>query len=109
LKAMVSPVQAQRTYVLAIRIIAERPNYHLFENNCQNFAKYLIEELCPGCLIPETIQSVLAQWQNASLQPRDHIPGTYPASVITLSSENETFITARENPTTIARDGNTEM
>jgi len=28
---------------LALRIIQENPDYALFENNCQNFAKYLLE------------------------------------------------------------------
>ena len=43
---------------LAAGIIAERPTFRLFENNCQNFVRFLLEVLCPGVSIPDTIQEV---------------------------------------------------
>src|SRR5271156_735438 len=83
--------------MIAMRITKERPNYEFFENNCQNFAKYLIEFMCSGCLTPDTIQSALQRWQDCTVQPSGRIPGAYPASVVTiLSSPERTFLTAAE-------------
>src|SRR5271170_3368973 len=80
-----------------MRITEQRPTYQLFENNCQNFAKYLIEFMCPGCLTPDTIQVVLQRWQDGTVQPSGRIPGAYPPPVVTiLSSPDRTFVTAAE-------------
>src|SRR5271163_2124225 len=84
--------------MIAMRITKERPTYELFENNCQNFAKYLVELMCPGCLTPDTILTVLQRWQDSTVEPSGRIPGTYPASVITiLSSPDRTYVTANES------------
>src|SRR5271155_1658919 len=84
--------------IAAIRITETKPNYQLFENNCQNFAKYLIEFMCPECLTPDTIQTLLQRWQDSTVQPSGRIPGTYPASVVTiLSSPDRTYVTANES------------
>ena len=40
----------------------ERPDYKIFTNNCQNFAKYLIEDIFPGSFCPATIENVLGRW-----------------------------------------------
>lgn len=93
--------------MIAIRITEERPNYQLFENNCQNFAKYLIEFMCPACLTPDTILTVLQRWQDSTIEPSNRIPGAYPASVATISSShNLTFVTAAETFVS-STDGNT--
>jgi hypothetical protein len=44
-------------------IINSRPTYRIFHNNCQNFATYLLEALCPGVPIPDTIEKVLQRMQ----------------------------------------------
>jgi ankyrin repeat protein len=75
------------TKISAIRIVDERPDYRLFENNCQNFAKYLLERICPGVAIPDTIQMVLERLKNA-ISPdakTGKLPGTYPRSTVSLS------------------------
>jgi len=80
-----------------MRITEQRPTYQLFENNCQNFAKYLVEFMCPGCLTPDTIQTVLQRWQDSTVQPGHRIPGAYPVSALTIiSSPDRTFVTAAE-------------
>lgn len=72
------------------------PNYHLFENNCQNFAKFLIDAITPGSLTPETIQNVLERWQTVPTPYKRSFPGTYPTSHSTQTTDSETFITAAE-------------
>jgi len=97
--------------MIAMRITKERPTYELFENNCQNFAKYLVELMCPGCLTPDTILTVLQRWQDSTVEPSGRIPGMYPASVITiLSSPDRTFVTAAEtfDPSTSQTDRDPE-
>ena len=96
-----------KSLMIAMRITKERPNYELFENNCQNFAKYLVELMCPGCLTPDTIQIVLQRWQNCTVQPTGRIPGAYSASLVTIvSSPDRTFVTAKEtvDPSTATSD-----
>jgi len=40
----------------------DHPDYRLFENNCQNFARYLVEEITPDANCPGTIKHLLADW-----------------------------------------------
>lgn len=87
---------------LALRIIKEHPDYHLFENNCQNFAKYLLESLCPSVSIPETIQNILERLQDFSTQIS--LPGAYPPS--SISTYETSFVTASET-TWVTASGNT--
>src|SRR5271170_7120180 len=95
--------------MIAMRITKQRPNYELFENNCQNFAKYLVELMCPGCLTPDTILTVLQRWQDSTVEPSGRIPGAYPITI--LSSPDRTFVmTAAEtfDPSTIQTDRDPE-
>jgi len=67
--------------------------------------------MCPGCLMPETILTVLQRWQDSIVEPSGRIPGAYPASVITvLSSRDRTFVTAAEtfDPSTHRTDRDPE-
>lgn len=66
----------------ALRIIKKHPNYELLNNNCQNFVKYLLEALCPGAPIPDTIQCVLERLQDMFTVTNNTIslPGAYPVS-----------------------------
>jgi hypothetical protein len=77
-----------------MRIVAERPDYSLFENNCQNFVKFLLEVVCPGGPIPATIQLVLERLHSDISSPRQRLslPGAYPPSII--STERLSFVTA---------------
>jgi hypothetical protein len=78
-----------------MRIVLERPDYHLFENNCQNFVKFLLEVICPGSPIPATIENVLARWQDISTSRQGlSLPGAYPPSITT--TERLSFVTASE-------------
>lgn len=83
-------------YLVALRIIEEHPDYGLYENNCQNFVKYLLEFVCPGAVVPATIQNVLQRLQEASLaaSKRVSIPGAYPSS--RNSTVSTSYVTASE-------------
>jgi ankyrin repeat protein len=64
-------------------------------NNCQNFAKYLLETICPDARIPDTIQTVLLRFQelvSTINTNRRTIPGAYPQSI--TSDDCNSFITA---------------
>lgn len=65
----------------ALRIIKSRPDYKLYENNCQNFAKYLVETISPGSFCPDTIQSYMEQWLATSTSSKTYLPGAYPRSI----------------------------
>lgn len=72
-----------------------RPNYHLFENNCQNFSKFLIEAITPGSVTPETIQNVLERWQTLLPPAKNLFPGTYPLSDKSTSTNSSgSYVTA---------------
>ena len=83
------------TCLLAIRIIKSRPNFHLFENNCQNFVKFLLEAMCPTAPVPETIRCVIERLLDLSTvarRPGNPLPGTYPPSL--AESDCDSFMTA---------------
>lgn len=76
--------------VKAHRIIRERPTYDLFTNNCQNFAKFLIETICGVVASQESIQDVLRRLDDEEMKRHwPKIPGAYPES-----SMGDTFISA---------------
>lgn len=80
---------------IAQRIVDERPTYRLFENNCQNFVKFLLEILCPDASIPETIQCVLGHLHEiVNTELLFPLPGSYPLSV--TSTSGTSFVTAPE-------------
>jgi hypothetical protein len=78
----------------AIRIVDTRPDYDVFENNCQNFAKYLLETICPDAPIPQTIADVLQGLQNIEslTEHSGTLPGAYPQSI--LPTDDDSFVTA---------------
>lgn len=92
------PIEGQ--VIVAAGIVKERPDYRLFENNCQNFVTYLLAIICPDAAIPDTIQTVLQRLQDISNTVSSHgsiLPGTYPASISTTSftvSSGTTWFTA---------------
>lgn len=81
---------------LASRIVKDRPDYELFENNCQNFSKYLVDAISPGSFCVETIKDMLDQWLDLPVTPPGQLPGTYPKSVFNSFTETGTYFTASE-------------
>jgi len=69
----------------------------MFENNCQNFVKYLLKAVCPSEPIPDTIQVVWQRLQQCiwfAVAPNETtLPGAYPNSIV---STTRTFKTASE-------------
>jgi hypothetical protein len=82
---------------IALRIVKERPDYELFENNCQNFARYLVEKISPGSFCPNTIKHVLEEWRILATDSKRRLPGAYPNSIISTVTESGMYFTAREN------------
>ena len=80
----------------------ERPNYELFENNCQNFVTFLVDVLCPGAVIPETFQRILERLRDLVTVTTNNIrslPGAYPLSNTSISlsvTSSESWITASD-------------
>ena len=101
----------------AATIISTRPTYRIIHNNCQNFATYLLEALCPGAAIPDTIEKVLKQIsQLLEASQTAQLPGTYPLSSISTpttyitasgtswwTASGTEWVTAIEYPTSIAK------
>ena len=90
---------ATRRHVLtliAAIIIVNRPTYRLFDNNCQNSATFLLESLCPGAAVPDTIQKALeriAKQFDIEPLPSRRLPGAYPPST---TSGATTYVTASD-------------
>lgn len=76
---------------IALRILRERPDYESFENNCQNFTKYLVESISPGSFSHKTIRQVLDRWQVLADDAREHFPGTYADSVDSEATQTATY------------------
>jgi len=88
--------------IAALRIVLKHSDYHLFENNCQNFARYLVEKISPGSCCPKTIKDVLEEWTAAAILATDHdsdrqLPGAWPPSTPSTSTESGTYFTAQED------------
>lgn len=68
---------------IAARIITERPEYHLFTNNCQNFVAYLVKVITSGNLCPQTFSDILARlFVCTPASTLAGFPGTYPPSIV---------------------------
>jgi hypothetical protein len=65
------------TTEMADEEIRDRPDYYVIQNNCQNFARYLLEKLCPTAPVPDTIQAVLDQ-MTKRYTCSIRLPGSYP-------------------------------
>ena len=75
--------------------MAEHPDFRLFENNCQNFVKFLLGSLCPGASVPDTVKDIsqrLLDITTVAHTYRDLLPGAYPASI--ASSTSTSYLTA---------------
>ena len=78
--------------IAALDIIRFNPTYHLYKNNCQNFAKFLVEAICNTHVSLETIQDVLESLYNPKdmAPPPAYFPGSYPPS-ISMRTRSEFF------------------
>jgi len=81
----------------ALRIVRERPDYDLFENNCQNFVSYLAEEICPGSCLPNTFKHVFEECTTLATLSKRRLPGAYPNSSLSTTTESGMYFTARED------------
>jgi hypothetical protein len=81
-----------------MRLVKERPDYRLIENNCQNFVAFLLQVVFPNAHIPTTIQIVWDRLRDVSMiaSTQDSLlPGAYPSSV--TSTERVSFVTASKS------------
>jgi hypothetical protein len=71
----------------ALNITSTHPDYDGYTNNCQNFVRRLLNYVCPGASGPQTIQEFISDLTSTNAAyPISSIPGTYPASSISVSS-----------------------
>lgn len=67
----------------------------LFENNCQNFVKYLFETICAEPFPLLTIKNLFERQIRDGSQYMPRLPGAYPSSIMGTSvSDLETFYSA---------------
>ena len=78
----------------AAGIMATRPDYSLFENNCQNFIRYLIDAISPGSDVWSSVRIVMDRLSIGGEDLRYPIPGGYPQSFHSSESSNSSFATA---------------
>ena len=85
-----------RSYSQAVSIVNQRPKYSLINNNCQNFAKYLIEAISMVHLDTQTLEDVISSLVDTASSSRVRLPGTYPESSASTGTSQE-FSTAQSN------------
>lgn len=69
----------------AIEITKKHRDYDLIWNNCQKFVLYLLENACPNCPVPTTLEAMVTRLfvsttQISSEMEEKPLPGTYPQS-----------------------------
>jgi hypothetical protein len=86
--------QTWLTYLLAALIIQRHPDYSLFNDNCQNFARYLVKSICQNSMCPAPfnhyVSNVLSRLLAPSYAKVVRLPGTYPESILSDDSRTET-------------------
>jgi len=73
----------------ASEFLSQRPNYHLVYNNCQEFAKSLVETICGVVVNIDTIEDVLERLYKPVQLENQQFPGTYPRSIRTGTIRTE--------------------
>lgn len=87
-----------------MRIIKEHPTYDIVNDNCQAFVRQLLQFMCPGSAVPDTIQCVLKRLRDApNTNGRVSFPGTYPTSVV--STDGNSIVTIRSEVTWFTASG----
>ena len=90
----------------AVSISKERPKYNLINNNCQNFAKYLIEAISLAHLDTQTLEDIVAGLFDTASSSTVRLPETYPESsnidtcqeLMTPRSTFTSYHTAEQTP-----------
>jgi hypothetical protein len=71
--------------LLASEITKKHRDYDIIWNNCQKFVLYLLENACPNCPVPTTLEATVRRLFVSSTQisgegDEKPLPGTYPQS-----------------------------
>lgn len=74
-----------------MEIIKSRPDYGLFENNCQNFVRFLAEAISPDVNVWSSVEFIHKQVSTVQHAILPSLPGAYPKSIDSreLSSDSE--------------------
>ena len=75
----------------ALKIIEEKPGYNLFENNCQNFTKYLVDAISPGSFRTEMVKTILDRFIASDT------PAKLPSHMVSASLGFGFFFNVSEN------------
>jgi hypothetical protein len=67
--------------VIAEGITRSRPDYSVFENNCQNFVRFLIEAISPHSNVTDSVITILSRQSTIADDLIVTLPGAYPRSV----------------------------
>src|SRR5271169_6516578 len=79
-------------------IVTSRPDFSLFENNCQNFVRYLIEAVSPDTNIWSLVEATHKQISNGEESIKPSIPGAYPKFIDSDGSSSSTPATVSVSP-----------
>jgi hypothetical protein len=74
--------------VKAEKITTSRPDYSLFENNCQNFVRFLLDAICPEADVWSSVESLMNRLSTVGETFNDPLPGAYPQSVQSTESNS---------------------
>ena len=79
-----------------MEIIKNRPDYGLFENNCQNFVRFLAEAISPDVNVWNSVEFIHKQVSNVEHASLPSLPGAYPKSIDSRhsSSSDVTYTSA---------------
>ena len=72
----------------ADHITASRPEYSLFENNCQNFVRFLLDAISPEADVSSLVESLLNRLSTVGETFNDPLPGAYPQFVQSTESNS---------------------
>ena len=73
--------------VQAENITTSRPDYSLFENNCQNFVRFLLDAISPEADVSSSVESLLNRLSTGETF-NNPLPGAYPHSVESAESNS---------------------
>jgi hypothetical protein len=73
--------------VQAQNITTSRPDYSLFENNCQNFVRFLLDAISPEADVSSSVESLLNRLSTGETF-NDPLPGAYPRSFQSVESNS---------------------
>lgn len=89
----------------AIRVICERPDYHLFTNNCQTFTHYFATAIIENPLLPDSLETLVNRWVGLFKLPSGNEPATLPGTFPELPIPEEA-LDDWQGDASIRSDGN---